>query len=42
MSPVLPRKPYPSDVSDKEWSLVVQYRTLMTEAVTLPPGTPSF
>lgn len=32
MSPVLPRKPYPSDVSDEEWSLVVPYLTLMTEA----------
>ncbi len=26
------RKPYPSDVSDDEWSLVVPYLTLMTEA----------
>src|ERR1700733_10307466 len=26
------RKPYPSDVSDEEWSLVVPYLTLMTEA----------
>jgi transposase len=26
------RKPYPSDVSDEEWSLVVTYLTLMTEA----------
>lgn len=26
------RKPYPSDVSDEEWSLVVSYLTLMTEA----------
>ena len=25
------RKPYPSDVSDDEWSLVVSYLTLMTE-----------
>ncbi|GBR37279.1 transposase [Neoasaia chiangmaiensis NBRC 101099] len=25
------RKPYPSDVSDEEWSLVVPYLTLMTE-----------
>lgn len=25
------RKPYPSDVSDDEWSLVVPYLTLMTE-----------
>jgi transposase len=25
-------KPYPSDVSDEEWSLVVPYLTLMTEA----------
>jgi transposase len=26
------RKPYPSDVSDDEWSLVAPYLTLMTEA----------
>jgi len=26
------RKPYPSDVSDEEWSLVVPYLTLMIEA----------
>jgi len=26
------RKPYPSDVSQDEWSLVVPYPTLMTEA----------
>lgn len=26
------RKPYPSDVSDEEWSLVVPYLTLMSEA----------
>jgi len=26
-----PRKPYPSDVSDEEWSLVAPYITLMTE-----------
>jgi transposase len=26
------RKPYPSDVSDEEWSLVVPYLTVMTEA----------
>src|ERR1700760_2290429 len=26
------RKPYPSDVRDEEWSLVVPYLTLMTEA----------
>ena len=32
MSPALLRKPYPSDVSDEEWSLVVLYLTLMTEA----------
>ena len=30
--PALHRKPYPSDVSDEEWSLVVRYLTLMTEA----------
>ena len=29
---VLIRKPYPSDVSDEEWSLVAPYLTLMTEA----------
>ena len=32
MCPVLCGKPYPSDVSDDEWSLVVPYLTLMTEA----------
>ncbi len=32
MYPALLRKPYPSDVSDEEWSLVVPYLTLMTEA----------
>ncbi len=32
MCPALHRKPYPSDVSDEEWSLVVPYLTLMTEA----------
>jgi transposase len=26
-----PRKPYPSDVSDEEWSLVALYLTLMRE-----------
>src|ERR1700736_2010803 len=26
-----PRKPYPSDVSDEEWSLVAPYLTLMRE-----------
>src|SRR5271155_5136927 len=31
MCPAPPRKPYPSDVSDDEWSLVVSYLTLMTE-----------
>jgi transposase len=25
------RKPYPTDVSDAEWSLVAPYLTLMTE-----------
>ncbi|MGJ0507748.1 MAG: transposase, partial [Methylocystis sp.] len=25
------RKPYPSDVSDEEWSLVAPYLTLMDE-----------
>ncbi len=29
MSPI--RKPYPSDVSDEEWSLVAPYLTLMDE-----------
>ena len=32
MCPAPHRKPYPSDVSDEEWSLVVPYLTLMTEA----------
>jgi transposase len=32
MCRALLRKPYPSDVSDEEWSLVVPYLTLMTEA----------
>ena len=32
MCPAPHRKPYPSDVSDDEWSLVVPYLTLMTEA----------
>ena len=32
MCPAPLRKPYPSDVSDEEWSLVVPYLTLMTEA----------
>src|ERR1700730_9376059 len=31
MCPAPVRKPYPSDVSDEEWSLVVPYLTLMTE-----------
>ena len=31
MCPTPLRKPYPSDVSDEEWSLVVPYLTLMTE-----------
>lgn len=31
MSPAAARKPYPSDVSDDEWSLVVPYLTLMKE-----------
>src|ERR1041385_5519989 len=31
MSPAISRKPYPSDVSDEEWSLVVPYLTLMKE-----------
>ena len=29
MAPI--RKPYPSDVSDEEWSLVAPYLTLMNE-----------
>src|SRR3954465_11267877 len=32
MCPEPLRNPYPSDVSDDEWSLVVPYLTLMTEA----------
>ena len=35
------RKPYPSDISDEEWSLVVPHLTLMTErrrSATHPPG----
>ena len=28
---VLPRKPYPTDVSDEEWSFVAPYLTLMSE-----------
>ena len=31
MCPTSLRKPYPSDVSEEEWSLVVPYLTLMTE-----------
>jgi len=31
MSPAVSRKPYPSDISDEEWSLVVPYLTLMKE-----------
>ena len=31
MCPTPARKPYPSDVSDEEWSLVAPYITLMTE-----------
>src|SRR5579859_3898118 len=31
MSPAAPRKPYPSDVSDEEWWLIVPYLTLMKE-----------
>src|SRR5512140_3772508 len=31
-SALSPRKPYPSDVSDDEWSLVAPYLTLMKEA----------
>ena len=30
MAPI--RKPYPSDVSDEEWSLVAPYLTLMEES----------
>ncbi len=32
MCPTSVRKPYPSDVSNEEWSLVAPYLTLMTEA----------
>ena len=32
MPPSAARKPYPSDVSDEEWSLVAPYLTLMNEA----------
>ena len=32
MCPAPHRKPYPSDVRDEEWLLVVSYLTLMTEA----------
>jgi transposase len=32
MRPLPRRTPYPFDVSDEEWSLVVPYLTLMTEA----------
>ena len=28
---MMKRKPYPSDVSDEEWSFVVPYLTLMTK-----------
>jgi transposase len=31
-TPLAPRKPYPSDVDDEEWSFVVPYLTLMDEA----------
>src|ERR1700676_4464594 len=31
MSPAPVRRPYPSDVSDEEWSLVAPYLTLMSE-----------
>jgi transposase len=31
MSPAAQRKPYPSDVSDEEWSLIVPYLTMMNE-----------
>ncbi len=31
MFPSAPRKPYPSDVSDKEWLLIVPFLTLMKE-----------
>jgi len=31
MSDTRPRKPYPSDVSDEEWSLVAGYLILMKE-----------
>jgi transposase len=31
MSPAASCKPYPSDVGDEEWSLIVPYLTLMKE-----------
>ena len=31
MSPAVSRKPYPSDATDEEWSLVVPHLTLMKE-----------
>ena len=31
-SHVLPRKPYPTDVSDDEWAFVAPYLSLMTDA----------
>ena len=30
-APAVSRKPYPSDISDEEWSLVFPYLTLMKE-----------
>jgi len=37
MCPTRVRKPYPSDVSDEEWSLIAPYFTLMIEtAPTMP------
>ena len=29
--PAVSRKPYPSDISDEQWSLVVPYLTLMKD-----------
>jgi hypothetical protein len=33
--PAVSRKPYPSDISDEQWSLVVPYRTLMKDDAPL-------
>src|SRR3712207_5355345 len=31
-TPAVPRRPYPTDVSDEEWAFVAPYLTLMDEA----------